>query len=202
MRLGFKVGIHFTAKRLERNARGYIYLRVPASLWRLEELRRQGVGWADKALKQLEEIAEARGFSDRLEKYLKPAREAETVDPRGLVVENAERGIKAVIRDVKVMWEDGRPRVVVEYEVNGQVEFFSFIWGIATKRKVTSNVRLNETRALVLAALLGDETIKEKRGPVQLHTKNLFSLAKYKGVGWGLLKWYAEVMKEEQAQEV
>ncbi|WP_258870557.1 PaRep2b protein [Pyrobaculum aerophilum] len=169
---------------------------MPAGLWRLVELSRQGADWANKALKRLEEIARARGFSDLLEEYLKPAMEAETADPRGLVVEDAERGIRAVVKDVRVIQEGGRPRVVVEYEVNGRVESFSFIWGVTTKEVVTASVKLNDERALVLAALTGDKTIRGKRGIMRLYAKHLFALAKYRGVGWELLRWYAEVMKE------
>ncbi|RFA95761.1 PaRep2b protein [Pyrobaculum aerophilum] len=120
---GFEEGVHFTAKRPEGDEPGYIRLKVPAVLWRLVELSRQGADWADKALKRLEEIAKARGLPELVEEYLKPAIEAETVDPRGLVVEEAERGIKAVIRDVRVMREGGRPRVIVEYEVNGVTKY-------------------------------------------------------------------------------
>ncbi|WP_258871793.1 PaRep2b protein [Pyrobaculum aerophilum] len=192
---GFEEGVHFTAKRPEGGEKGYIRLKVPAGLWRLEEIRRQGADWADRALKRLEEIAKARGFYDLLEEYLKPAMEAETIDPRGLVVEDAERRIRAVIRDVKVVRDGDRPRVVVEYEVNGEPNSFFFIWGVTTRGKVTAGVRLDDERALVLAVLLNDKTIKEK-GRVALSAKHLFALARLKGVGWELLRWYAEVMKE------
>ncbi|WP_181933470.1 PaRep2b protein [Pyrobaculum aerophilum] len=160
------------------------------------ELSRQGVDWADKALKRLEEIAEGRGFSDLLEEYLKPAREAETMDPRGLVVEDTESGIKAVIRDVRVEWDGDRPRVVVEYEVGGEAKSFSFTWRVAKRNAIQTGVWLNDERALALAVLLGDETIRGKRGTVSLYTSNLLALARLKGVGWELLKWYAEVMGE------
>ncbi|MCX8138022.1 PaRep2b protein, partial [Pyrobaculum aerophilum] len=193
---GFVEGVHFTAKKPEGDEPGYIRLRIPTGLWRLVELRRQGVDWADKALRRLEEIAKARGLSELVEEYLKPAIEAETVDPRGLVVEDAEKGIRAVIRDVKVERDGDRPRVVVEYEVGGDVKSFSFIWGVTTTGKVIASVNLNDERALALAALLDDETIRGKRNVVTLYAKHLFALAKLKGVGWGLLRWYAEVMRE------
>ncbi|MCX8137095.1 PaRep2b protein, partial [Pyrobaculum aerophilum] len=192
---GFEEDVHFTAKKPEGGIRGYIRLKLPAGLWRLEELGRQGADWANKALKRLEEIAKARGFSDLLEEYLRPAREAETVDPRGLVAEDAEKGIKVVVRDVKVVRDGDRPRVVVEYEVNGEPNSFSFIWNVTRRGAVTAQVRLNDERALMMAALVNDETIRGKRNTVSLYAKHLFALAKYKGVGWELLRWYAEVMK-------
>ncbi|WP_309544141.1 PaRep2b protein [Pyrobaculum aerophilum] len=141
-------------------------------------------------------MAKARGLPELVEEYLKPAIEAETVDPRGLVVEEAERGIKAVIRDVRVMREGGRPRVIVEYEVNGVTKSFSFIWGVTTRGRVIAGVNLNDERALALAALLDDETIRGKRNVVTLYAKHLFALARLKGVGWELLSWYAGVMRE------
>ncbi|MEM0484239.1 MAG: PaRep2b protein [Pyrobaculum sp.] len=193
---GFVEGVHIIAKRPEGGERGYIRLKLPAGLWRLVELRRQGVDWADKALRRLEEIAKARGFSNLLEEYLRPAMEAETVDPRGLVVEDAEKGIRAVIRDVRVVRDGDRPRVVVEYEVNGKAKSFSFIWGMRKEGIVIASVWLNEEKAPVLAALTGYQTIRGKRGTVTLYAKHLFALAKYRGVGWELLRWYAEVMRE------
>ncbi len=200
---GFVEGVHFTAKRPEGGEQGYVRLKVPTGLWRLEELRRQGVDWAEKALKRLEEIAKARGFYDLLGEHLKPAMEAETVNPKGIVVEDAEKGIKAVIRDVRVEWEGNRPRIVVEYEVSGKAESFYFTWGVkrgdtTVKRDGTilANIKINEERALVLAALTGDEAIKGKRDVISLYASNLFALAKYKGVGWKLLQWYSEVMRE------
>ncbi|WP_374189593.1 PaRep2b protein [Pyrobaculum aerophilum] len=152
--------------------------------------------WADKALRRLEEITKARGFSNLLEEYLRPAMEAETVDPRGLVVDDAEKGVKVVIKDVRVIREGGRPRVVVEYEVNGVTKSFYFTWGVRKGGIVNAGVRLDEEKAAVLAALTGYQTIRGKRGTVTLYAKHLFALAKYKGVGWGLLRWYAEVMRE------
>nr|WP_258870344.1 PaRep2b protein [Pyrobaculum aerophilum] len=193
---GFVEGVHIIAKRPECGERGYIRLKLPAGLWRLEELRRQGVDWADKALRRLEEITKARGFSNLLEEYLRPAMEAETVDPRGLVVDDAEKGVKVVIKDVRVIREGGRPRVVVEYEVNGVTKSFYFTWGVRKGGIVNAGVRLDEEKAAVLAALTGYQTIRGKRGTVTLYAKHLFALAKYKGVGWGLLRWYAEVMRE------
>ncbi|RFA95129.1 hypothetical protein CGL51_08265 [Pyrobaculum aerophilum] len=191
---GFEEGIHFTAKRPEGGKRGYIRLKVPAGLWRLEELRRQGVEWADKALKRLEEIAKAKGFSDLLENYLKPAREAETINLKDITVEDVKKGIRAIIRSVRVEWENNRPRVVVEYEINGEVNTFSFIWGVITGGRIRASVKLNDERALVIAALTGDETIKEKRGNVVLTTNHLLALVKYEGIGWKLLWWYASVI--------
>ncbi|MGK0549181.1 MAG: PaRep2b protein [Pyrobaculum sp.] len=192
----FVEGVHFTAKRPEKEEKGYIRLKVPAGLWKLEELRRQGVKWAVKAVSRLEEIAKARGFYDLLDEYLKPAREAETIDPRGMDAEDPKRGIKAEIRDVKVMWEEGRPRIEVEYEADGRTETFSFIWGVETGGKVSAKVRLNYEKAAVLAAVTGDESLKGRNGVVTLTAKDLFALAKIKGVGWELLRWYAEVMAE------
>ena len=187
---GFEEGLHFTAKAPEGGEKGYIYLKKPAGLWKLEELRQQGVEWAKRALDRLEEIARARGFYDLLEEYLRPAREAETVDPRDVAAEDKERGIRAVIKDVKLEWENGRPRIVVEYEASGRRESFSFIWGVY--EGVKASVRLNEGRAAVLATLTGDEKLKGKRGSWELTAKHLFALAKYKGVGWELLWWYAK----------
>ncbi|MEM0485214.1 MAG: PaRep2b protein, partial [Pyrobaculum sp.] len=193
---GFVEGVHFIARRPEGGEPGYIRLRIPTGLWRLVELRRQGVDWAERALKRLEEIAKARGLSELVEEYLKPAIETETVDPRGLVAEDAERGIKAVIRDVKVLRESGRPRVVVEYEVGGETKSFYFTWGVTKGGAVTASIRLDDERALVLAALLGDKTIREKKNVVVLFARHLFALARLKGVGWELLRWYAGVVKE------
>ncbi|AFA40186.1 PaRep2b protein [Pyrobaculum oguniense TE7] len=201
---GFKLGVHFTAKRPERVMQGereivkpgYIRLKVPAGLWRLVELARQGVKWAEEAVSRLEEIAKARGLYDLLDEYLKPAREADTIDPRGMAVEDPERGIKAVIKDVWVEWDGNRPRIVVEYEANGQTETFYFTWGAATGEGVRASVKLNRERAAVLAALTGDESLKGKKGVAAFFPKHLFALAKIKGVGWVLLRWYAEVMAE------
>ena len=192
----FVEGEHFTARRLEKGEEGYIRLKVPAGLWRLVELARRGVGWAAKAVRRLEEIARARGFYHLVEKHLKPAREAETVDPRGLTVEDPERGIKAVIKDVKAEWDDGRPKIVVEYEANGRTEIFSFTWGVYKSGKVRASVRPDEEKAAVLATLTGDETLKGRKGVAVLYPKHLFALAKIKDVGWVLLKWYAEVRGE------
>ncbi|MCX8136518.1 PaRep2b protein, partial [Pyrobaculum aerophilum] len=147
------------------------------------------------ALRRLEEIAKARGFSEILEEYLKPAIEAETVDPRGLVVE-VERGLKAVVRDVRVERDGDRPRVVVEYEVNGEAKSFSFIWGVRKGGIVMANVWLVEERAAVLATLTGDQTIRGEGRNRVLSAKHLFALARFKGVGWELLRWYTEAMKE------
>ncbi|MEM4493242.1 MAG: PaRep2b protein, partial [Pyrobaculum sp.] len=80
---GFEEGVHFTAKKPEKVKQcerkivkpGYIRLNVPAGLWRLEELARQGVKWAEKAVSRLKEIAKARGFLDLLDEHLKPAKE-------------------------------------------------------------------------------------------------------------------------------
>ncbi len=193
---GFVEGVHFTAKKPEGGKLGHVYIKLPAGLWRLVELRRQGVDWADKALRRLEEIAKARGFYDLLEEYLRPAMEAETVDPRGLVAEDVERGMRAVVKDVKATWEGGKPRVVVEYEVGGDAKSFFFTWRVKTGGGVIAGVKLNDEKALVLAALLGDGAIREKRGSITLTARHLLALAKYKGAGWELLRWYAEVMKE------
>ena len=186
---GFEEGLHFTARRPEGGRRGYVYLRIPASLWRLEELRRQGVEWAGKAIDRLEEIARERGSLDILEQYLKLAREAETVDPRTIVVEDKERGIRAVIRDLRLEWEDGRPKITVEYEINGRDGFFYLTW---RAKKVRASVRLNDERAFVLAALMDDESLKRGRGEKVLTAKYLFVLVRYKGIGWDLLRWYAQ----------
>jgi len=107
---GFEEGVHFTAKRQEDGEKGYIRLKLPAGLWRLVELSRLGVIWADMALRRIEEVA--RGFSDLLEEYLKTAMEAETVDTRCLAAEDGERGM--VIREVKAKREGRRPRITVE----------------------------------------------------------------------------------------
>ena len=39
---GFEEGVHFTAKKPEGGEKGYIRLKIPAGLWKLEELARQG----------------------------------------------------------------------------------------------------------------------------------------------------------------
>ena len=192
---GFVEGVHFTAKKPEGGVQGYVYIKLPAGLWRLVELRRQGVDWADKALRRLEEMARARGLSELVEEYLKPAIEAETVDPRGLVVE-VERGLKAVVRDVRVVRDGDRPRVVVEYEVGGDVTSFSFIWGVRKGGGIVAGLDLNDEKALMMTALLGDKAIMGKKGHITLSAKHLFALARFKGVGWELLRWYTEAMKE------
>ncbi|AFA39268.1 PaRep2b protein [Pyrobaculum oguniense TE7] len=197
---GFEEGIHFTTRRPEEGEKGdkkpgIIRLKVRAGLWKLEELRRQGVGWAAEAVDKLEEIARARGFYDLLEEYLRPAREAETFDPRGMVAEDPERGIKAVVKDVWVQWEGGRPRVVVEYEANGKAKKYTFIWGVVTGGRVSVKVRLDEEKAAVHAALTGDGSLRGKKH-VTLTAKHLLAMAKIKGVGWQLLRWYAEVRGE------
>ena len=193
---GFEEDVHFTAKRPEKNERGYVRLKLPAGLWELVRLSRAGVDWAKKTVDRLKEIARERGFSDLLERYLKPAEEAETLDPKTVVAEDPESGVRAAVKDVKREWEDGRPRIVVEYEINGERKSFSFIWGVKTRRIIYAGVNLNDEKALVLAALTGDESLRGKRGVVTLTARHLFALAKYKGIGWDLLRWYAEVMKE------
>ena len=193
---GFEEGIHFTAKRPEGGQQGYVRLKMPAGLWKLEELERQGVEWAKKALKRLGEIARARGFYDLLEEHLKPAREAETVDPRDVVVEDRERGVRAVIKDVKLGWVNGRPRITIEYEAGGRRESFYFTWGVRESGAVYVNVALDGKRALVLAALTGDDSLKGRTGSATLTAKHLFALARYKGIGWDLLRWYAKVKHE------
>ncbi|ABP49909.1 PaRep2b protein [Pyrobaculum arsenaticum] len=201
---GFEEGVHFTVKKPEKVMQcerkivkpGYIRLNVPAGLWRLVELARLSVRWAEKALSCLEEIAKARDFYDLMEKHLKPAKEAETIDPRGLAVEDPERSVKAVIKDVWVEWDGNRPRIVVEYEANGRTETFYLTWGAATGEGVRASVRLDEEKAAVLAALTGDVSLKGKKGVAAFFPKHLFALAKIKGVGWVLLRWYAEVMAE------
>ena len=193
---GFVEGVHFTAKKPEKGEQGYISLKIPAGLWRLEELARQGVKWAEKAVRRLEEIARARGFYDLLDEYIRPAREAETIDPREMPVEDKERGIKAVIKDIWVEWKDGRPRIVVEYETNGRTETFSFTWGVYKSGKVSAGVRLDEEKAAVLATVTGDKKLKGRNRVVTLTAKHIFAMAKIKGVGWALLRWYAEVMAE------
>ena len=192
---GFEEGVHFTAKAPEGGEKGYIRLRVPAGLWKLEELRQQGVGWAKKALDRLEDIARARGFYDVLEEYLRPAKEAETVDPRNMVAEDKERGIKAVIKDVKLEWDEGRPRIVVEYEARGKKGSFDFVWGATAG--VRASVWLNYEKSAVLAALTGHEKLKGKKGNWVLTSKHFFAFTKYKGVGWALLWWYATVTSRD-----
>ena len=192
---GFVEGVHFTAKRPEKGEEGNVRLKIPAGLWRLEELARRGVKWAEKAVSRLEEIAKARGFYDLLDEYLKPAREAETIDPREMIVEDPERGVKAVIKNVKREWDKGRPKIIVEYEANGQTETFSFTWRVETGGGIRASVRLDEEKAAVLAALTGDESLKGKN-KTSLTAKHLFALAKIKDIGWDLLRWYAGVMAE------
>ncbi|MEM3836071.1 PaRep2b protein [Pyrobaculum sp.] len=184
---GLVEGVHFTAKRPEGGERGHIYIKMPAGLWRLEELRRAGAGWADRALRRLEEIARARGFYDVLDEYLRPAREAETVDPEGLVVE-VNRGVEAVIKNVKMEWEDDKPKVVVEYEVDGEAKSFFFTWGVANTGKIRASVWLDEEKATVLAVLANDESIRGRKGTATLTARHLFALARHKGIGWELLR--------------
>lgn len=186
---GFEESVDFVVKKIGKKNR--IYLKLPASLWRLEELRRQGIDWAAKAIERLEEIAKRRGVLDALEKYLKPAREAETIDPRMIVVENPK---KIVIKDLKLKWKNGKPRIMIEYEINGKKKSFYLTWGIMIKRTVYANVKLDEERAIVLAALTNDESIKKKRGFMTLTAMRFFALVRYKGVGWDLLRWYARAI--------
>ena len=64
------------------------------------------------------------------------------------------------------------------------------------KEGVQAGVKLNyDAKAAVLAALVGDESIKGKK-KAMLTAKHLFALARYKGIGWELLRWYAEVVRE------
>ena len=193
---GFEEGLHFTAKRPEGNERGYIYLRIPTGLWKLVELKRQGVKWAERAINRLKEIARARGFYELLNEYLKPAEEAETLDPKKVAVEDPESGVRAVVRDLRREWEDGRPRIIVEYETSNRTETFSFIWGVGQIGDVRANVRLNDERAAVLAALTGDESLRRKRGVAALFAKHMLALVRYKGIGWDLLWWYAKLLRE------
>ena len=191
---GFEEGLHFTAKRPKEDERGYIRLKLPAGLWELVRLSRAGVDWAERAVDRLREIAKARGFYDVLDEYLKPAEEAETVDPKTVVVEDKERGLKIAIRDLRREWMSDRLRVVVEYEVNGRAEIFSLAWHVVTGGRVQASVYVSDVKAIVLFALTGDESIREKRGVVTLRAKHLFALVKFSGVGWDLLRWYAEVV--------
>ena len=117
------------------------------------------------------------------------------VDPSTIVVEDEERGIRARVLDVKLEWKEDRkgsrrPRIEVKYEVNGKKKRFYFTLRVETPRRVKASVALDEERALVLATLTGDETLREKRGTVSLYASHLLALAKYKGVGWELLYWY------------
>ena len=187
---GFEEGLHFTAERPKDGQQGYVYLKLPAGLWKLVELERAGVEWAKEALDRLREIAKARGFYDLLQEYLKPAEEAETLDPKKVVAEDPERGIRAVIRDLRREWINGRPRIIVEYEANGEKRFFFFTWGVVKGGSVQAGVDLNDVKAVVLAALTGDESIKGKE-QVTLTARHLFAFARYKGIGWDLLWWYA-----------
>ncbi|MEM0276145.1 PaRep2b protein [Pyrobaculum sp.] len=197
---GFEEGVHFTTKRPEGGEKGFIRLKMPAGLWKLEELRRRGVNWAKKAVDRLEEIARARGFYDLLEKYLGPAKEAEMVDPRGMVVEDEERGIKAVIMNARLEWKEDkkghrRPKIVVEYETGGEKKSFYFTWDAVKRVGVTASVRLDYEKAAVLAALTGDENLKERKRTT-LTAKHFFALTKYVGIGWNLLWWYVEAAEE------
>ena len=192
---GFEDGIHFTAKRPEGEERGYIHLRTQAGLWKLVELSRKDVMWAKRALDKLEEIARARGFYDLLEEYLKPAKMAGMVDPQGMIAVDDERGIKAVIKDVKLQWEEERPRVIVEYDSNTSNKSFHFIWDV--REGVTAAIWLDYEKAAVLATLTGDGSLKGKKGVVTLSAKHLFALAQYRGTGWDLLWWYVKVTSKK-----
>lgn len=58
------------------------------------------------------------------------------------------------------------------------------------------SVWLNDKRALVQAALTGDESLKRKRGVVTLRARHLFALTRFVDIGWDLLRWYAEMRRE------
>ena len=185
---GFEEGLHFTVNRPENGNHGYIALKIPAALWKLVELKRMGIRWAEEVISRLYSVAKTYNIQDILDRYLKPALEAETLEPRNIIVEDEEGGIRAVIKNVTIVWENNRPRIVVEYEINNKKVSFSFKW--RSTSGVVASVNLNEERAAVLAALTGDDELKKKRGSTKLIAKHLFALAKYKGIGWELLKWY------------
>ena len=101
------------------------------------------------------------------------------------------------MKDLRLEWVNGRPRIIVEYEANGRVETFFFTWGVKTRGAIQANMNLNDdVKAAVLAALTGDGSLKGKRGVATLTAKHLFALARYKGIGWDLLRWYAEIKRE------
>ncbi|MEM0463913.1 PaRep2b protein [Pyrobaculum sp.] len=64
-----------------------------------------------------------------------------------------------------------------------------------TGGRVIACMKLNYEKAAVLAALTGDESLRGKKRAT-LTAKHLFAMARIKGVGWGLLRWYAGVMAE------
>lgn len=84
----------------------------------------------------------------------------------------------------------------MEYEVRDEAKSFSFAWDVRTGGRVKANVRLDYEKAAVLAALTGDESLRGREGIVTLTAKHLFAMAKIKGAGWGLLRWYAGVKAE------
>ena len=191
---GFEEGLHFTIKIPKNGKPGYVHLRIPTGLWRLVELSKAGVNWAERTLKQLRDIAKERGF-ELLEEYLKPAMEAETIDPKGMSIEYPEKRIKATVKDIKMEWRRGVwPKIIVIYEIDGKEKSFNIIWRIMKNRgiykQIYANVWLNEERGVVLAALTGDESLKKKKGTAMLTAKHLLALVRFKGIGWNLLKWY------------
>ncbi|AFA40630.1 PaRep2b protein [Pyrobaculum oguniense TE7] len=98
--------MHFTAKKPEKDERAYIHLKLWAGLWKLEELARQGVGRAERAVRRLEEIVKARGFYDPRGGVFEASWGGGNSKSKGMVVEDPERGIKAVVKDVWVQWEE------------------------------------------------------------------------------------------------
>lgn len=67
---------------------------------------------------------------------------------------------------------------------------------MTTGGRIRASMWLNEEKAAVLAALTGDESLRGRKGKVSLTAKHLLALARYKGVGWGLLWWYAGALGE------
>ena len=107
-----------------------------------------------------------------------------------MAVEGPESGMKGEVKDLRRERVGRRPRVVVEYEANGRAGSSYFTWGV--KEGVRAGVKLNDG---VKATLTGDELIKGKK-KVTLTARHLLVLARYKGIGWDILWWYAKVMRE------
>lgn len=177
---------------------GYVYMKMPAFLWKLAELSRKGISWARNTLDRLKEIATVKGFYDLIKEDLEIANAVETVDPKGMVLPN---NVKIV--DIHKMWEGGRPRIEVIYEINGDEKAFTIYWGVykSKRRAVLANVRIRDnTMKTVLDWLTGRVAPVTKSGTATLTSSDLLRMARFKGVGWDLLHWYVKAMAEEEKE--
>jgi len=207
---GFAEDKHFTAKRPEGGECGHIYL-TEKGLWRLVLMAKEGVDWAERALKRLESVAKARGFYDLLMEYIKPVVEIETVDLRGVSTGNAvivnywtewvKEGAQEPAREgCAGPSKDCRPIIHVVYEAGDGEHEMTVPWRVQPLkggewRDVRASVRLDgSARSEVLAELTGNEALKGRKGTVVLTSKDLFGLMRLKGIGMGLYRWYTEVV--------